>query len=66
MKKKYLGKDISLSPELRQRIIDDLRLKEENYYFIINIIIIMEYQKVINLLDNSTNQPSKFINKKLG
>ena len=24
------------------------------------IIIIMEYQKIINLLDDTTNQPSKF------
>ena len=29
MKKKHLEKKIS--PELRQKIIDDLRLKEENY-----------------------------------
>ena len=29
MKKKYLEKKVS--PEPRQKIIDDLRLKEENY-----------------------------------
>ena len=29
MKKKYLEKKVS--PESRQKIIDDLRLKEENY-----------------------------------
>ena len=26
----------------------------------------MEYQKMINLLDNTTNQPTKFRTKKLG
>ena len=28
--------------------------------------IIMKYQKMINLLDNTTNQPTKFRTKKLG
>ena len=26
----------------------------------------MKYQKIINLLDNTSNQPSKFKTKKLG
>ena len=26
----------------------------------------MEYQKIINLLDNTPNQPSKFIEQKIG
>ena len=39
MKKKCLERDIF--PELRQKIIDDLRLKEEDYWWSkINVIII--------------------------
>ena len=52
-----------ISPELRQKSIDDLRLKEENYWWLSsdNIIITnMEYQKIINLLDNATSEPFKF------
>ena len=53
------GKDIPkrryISPEERQKIIDDLKF--------INTII-MEYQKTINLLGNAQNQPSKFRRKK--
>ena len=37
--------------EIRQKIINDLRLKEENYWL---------YQKIINLLDDTANQPSRF------
>ena len=41
-----------ISLELRDKIIDDLRLILYN--------IIMEYQKTINLLDDTTNHPFKF------
>ena len=44
-------KDISSKERLI--IIDNLRLS-----------IIMEYQKIINLLDNTQNQPTKFRTKK--
>ena len=40
--------------EIRQKIINDLRLKEENYWL---------YQKIINLLDDTANQPSRFRTK---
>ena len=49
---KYQKKDIS--PQERQKVIDELRL-------IYNII--MEYQKLANLLDDAPNQPSKFKTK---
>ena len=40
MKKKYLEKDIYISPELRDKIIDNLTLKVENYWQSkINIIV---------------------------
>ena len=48
-----------IPPELRQIIIDGLRLKEENYWWS-KINVIMEYQKIINLLENTRNQLSKF------
>ena len=48
-----------IPPELRQKIIDGLRLKEENYWWS-KINVIMEYQKIINLLENTRNQLSKF------
>ena len=48
-----------IPPELRQKIIDGLRLKEENYWWS-KINIIMEYQKIISLLENTPNQLSKF------
>ena len=48
-----------MPPELRQKIIDGLRLKEENYWWS-KINIIMEYQKIISLLENTPNQLSKF------
>ena len=41
-----------ISLELRDKIIDDLRLILYN--------IIMEYQKTINLLDDTTNHSFKF------
>ena len=47
----YIYIYIYISPEQRQKIIDDLTI----YYN-----IIMKYQKIINLLDDRTNQPSKF------
>ena len=54
-------------PELWQKIIDDLRLKEkklkeENYWWS-EINTIMEYEKIINLLKNTPNQPTKFRTK---
>ena len=48
LKRKFLKKDISRK---KTKIIDDPR--ENNN-------IIMEYQKIINLLDNMPNQPSQF------
>ena len=47
-KKRYI------SPEKRQQIIDELRLVQQ---------YIMKYQKLINLLDNASNQSSKFRTK---
>ena len=47
-----------IPPELRQKIIDGLRLKEENYWWS-KINVIMEYQKIIHLLENTPNQLSK-------
>ena len=52
MIKTYLKKDIS--PEGRQKIIDDLRLNNN---------VIMEYQQIINVLDNTPNQLFKFRTK---
>ena len=60
-------KEKYISPKLRQKVIDDLRLKEENYwwykikrrklkkenYWWSKINIIVEHQKIINLLDNN-------------
>ena len=51
MIKKYLKKYIS--PEERQKIIDDLSYNG----------ITMEYKKIINSLNNAPNQPSKFKTK---
>ena len=42
-----------ISPEKRRKIIDNLRLIHSQY-------IIKEYQKIINLLDNTENELSKF------
>ena len=45
-----MPKERFISPEIGQQIIDKIRL---------SLYIIMECQKVINLLDNNTsNQPS--------
>ena len=60
-KKRYIP------PEERQQIIDELRLVPTNYWQInVNIkkykykvSIIVEYEKIANLLDNETNQHSK-------
>ena len=53
-----------IPPEIRYKLIDDLRLKRENYWWSkISIIynnMIMEYQKIINLLDDTMNQLSNF------
>ena len=53
MKKIYQKKDIS--PEKRQYIIHELRLANT----------IMEYQKITNLLDNTSNQPFNSRTKQL-
>ena len=45
-----------MSPEKRQEIIGDLRLKNS---------IIMEYQKIVNLSESTPNQTSKFTTKNL-
>ena len=52
---KEIPKRRYISPEERQKIIDDLKF--------INTIK-MEYQKAINMLGNAPNQPSKFRTKK--
>ena len=46
-------KERCISPEKRQQIIDKLNN------------VIMEYEKIINMLDNASNQPSKFRTKNL-
>ena len=48
---KYLNKDIYVSPKGRQKIIDKLRVAQYH---------IMEYQKIINLFDNTPSQPTRF------
>ena len=48
-----ISKERYISPHERQKIIDELRN------------IIMEYQKIVNLLDDASNQPSKFKTKNL-
>ena len=51
----------SISPEERQQIIDELRLVPKNY--LPNILcnnIKMEYQKIANLLESTSDNPSKF------
>ena len=40
------------NPDQRQKIINDIRLIQYN--------LIMEYKKIINLIDNITNEPTKF------
>ena len=47
-------REIYTSQEKRQQIINDLRLI---------LCIIVKYQKITNLLDNVSNQPSKFRTK---
>ena len=47
-------KEIYISPEKRKQIIN-----EDQYHD-----IVMEYQKIRNLLDNTSNQSSKFRTKK--
>ena len=53
-----------ISPELRQKVIDDLRLKEETFWYIKikggKLNTKMEFQKIVNFLDNTPNQPTKF------
>ena len=52
--KTEIPKERYISPTQRQKIIDDLRLIYG---------IIMEYWNIINLLDNTSHQPSKFTTK---
>ena len=54
---KEIRNDRYISPEETQKIIDNLRS--------INFSIKKEYQKIIKLLDNTPNQPSKFKIKNL-
>ena len=54
MNQKHQKKDTCLHKK-RQQIIDELRLAYNN--------IITEYQKITNLLDNASSQPSKFRTK---
>ena len=63
---------IYIFPELRQKIINDLRLrekiinnirlKEENYWWS-KINRMIEYQKIMNLLNSARNQTAKFKTK---
>ena len=50
----YIKKYIYISPQERYQIIDELRLIE-------SYNIAVEYQKIANLMDDASNQPSKFI-----
>ena len=52
MIKKYLNKDVYIS-----------RRKTENYWWSEINIIVSENQKIINLLDNTPNQPTTFRTK---
>ena len=52
---KEMPKEKYMSPEERQKIIDNLRSVYNS--------IIMEYQKIINLLNKTPNQPTKFRTK---
>ena len=54
MKKKYLKKDIYLQKKDKMLLI----IFNINYNS-----IVMEYQKIIKLLDNTPNQPNKFRTK---
>ena len=54
---KEVPKERYISPEIRKRIIDDLIDK------VIDDGLIMEYQKIIIILDNTPGQPSKFRTK---
>ena len=53
-----ITRKIYISPEDRQQIIDQLRLIPKNFDSLQYIKI--EYQKIENLFDNASNQPSKF------
>ena len=52
---KEMPKERYVSPEEKQKIIDNFKINYSN--------IIMGYQKIINLLDNTPNQPTKFRKK---
>ena len=54
-----LLRKIYILPELRQKIIDDLRLKEENFWW----LNIKGRKLIINLLETTANQPPKFRTK---
>ena len=53
---KKIPKERYISPEERHKIIHDLRLM---------LSVIIEYQKIMNLLDNTPNQPSRFRTKNM-
>ena len=55
-KEKSAEEEIIFPPEKRQQIINDLRLFQYH--------IKMEYQKITNLLGNTTDKVSRFITKK--
>ena len=57
MTKKYLKKDIYLLKK-KDNILDKIDIN------IIYNSIIMEHQNIINLLDNTPSQPTKFRTKK--
>ena len=68
MKKNYLER--FMPSELRYKIFDNIRLNTENYrWFKISITlkydIIMECQKLMNLLENTPNQLAKFRTRNL-
>ena len=52
---KEIPKEINISPEERQKIYWQSKINFNS--------IIIEYQKIINLLDNTPNQPAKFRTK---
>ena len=51
-RKERILREKYISPEQRQKIIDGIRLRWK--------YIIMEYQKIINLWDNTQNDSSKY------
>ena len=58
----HLIREKYTSVELRQKAIDDLGLKEKQYWWS-KINMVIEYQKAINLFNDTPNQPAKFRTK---